>query len=201
MNTGHWSSGCNHGNRKKYCAYRLSPPRRQKFHPRSLANRLETQSDAGTGICCTTRTIHGVGEYFSGRRTFDDGVPLVADIFASCPGRRRLVRLHLRRRQVKNIRPSGLTCGDCREDLLGRRTSVDAFGVRLRQQAANDSMLNTPPTFAVYLAGSHSSGSKQRGGLAAMEQVNNAAAELYGLHRRVRRLLSKRGRKDQIVRA
>jgi len=50
-----------------------------------------------------------------------------------------------------------------------------------RQQAENDSMLNTPPTYAIYIAGLVFRWLKAQGGLEAMEARNRAKAEtLYG---------------------
>jgi len=46
------------------------------------------------------------------------------------------------------------------------------------QQAASEWMLNTPPTFAVYLAGLTFKWLKQQGGLAGIEKVNVQKASL-----------------------
>jgi len=45
-------------------------------------------------------------------------------------------------------------------------------------QAEADSMINTPPTYAVYIAGLVFAWLKQQGGLAAMEKTNVAKAKL-----------------------
>ena len=47
-----------------------------------------------------------------------------------------------------------------------------------KQQADNDSMLNTPPTYAIYIAGLVFQWIKARGGLAAMAEHNRAKAAL-----------------------
>ena len=44
--------------------------------------------------------------------------------------------------------------------------------------AENDSMYNTPPTYAIYIAGLVFKMLKSRGGLAAMEKINRAKAQL-----------------------
>ena len=45
-------------------------------------------------------------------------------------------------------------------------------------QAENDSMYNTPPTYAIYIAGLVFKMLKAKGGLTAMEQVNRAKAKI-----------------------
>ncbi|MTI14042.1 3-phosphoserine/phosphohydroxythreonine transaminase [Sansalvadorimonas verongulae] len=81
----------------------------------------------------------------------------------------------------KNIGPAGLTLVIVRDDLLGQ--AVDACPTLMNYQnvADNDSMLNTPPTFGIYLAGLVFKWLKQQGGLKAMETINlRKASKLYG---------------------
>ncbi len=109
--------------------------------------------------------------------------PLVADMSSdilSCPievGRFALIYAGAQ----KNIGPAGLTIVIVRKDLLGRaRPGVPAI-LDYTQMAAHGSMLNTPPTFAWYMAGLVFDWLERQGGLAAMEARNRAkAALLYG---------------------
>ena len=81
----------------------------------------------------------------------------------------------------KNIGPAGLTIVIVREDLLGAALpfTPDVFNYAVQGKA--DSMYNTPPTYAIYIAGLVFEWLKRRGGLAAMETQNVAkAALLYG---------------------
>ncbi len=79
----------------------------------------------------------------------------------------------------KNIGPSGLTVLIVREDLLERSHGHDiAMILRYSEHAAHGSMLNTPNTWAWYLAGLTLAWLEQRGGVAAMEQHNRHKAEL-----------------------
>lgn len=77
----------------------------------------------------------------------------------------------------KNIGPAGLTLVIVRRDLLGN--AVDHCPAMLNWQTAadNDSMYNTPPTFALYLAGLVFEWLKERGGLDVMEAINRRKAE------------------------
>jgi phosphoserine aminotransferase len=65
-----------------------------------------------------------------------------------------------------------------REDLLGRARHGTPRVWDFMAMAAEDSMLNTPPTFAWYFAGLVFKWLKKQGGLAAMQQRNRAKAEL-----------------------
>ena len=81
----------------------------------------------------------------------------------------------------KNIGPAGLTLVIVRDDLLGGALPITPSAFNYAVQAANDSMINTPPTFAIYLAGLVFDWMREQGGLAAMAERNRAkAALLYG---------------------
>ncbi|MDP3413524.1 MAG: 3-phosphoserine/phosphohydroxythreonine transaminase, partial [Polaromonas sp.] len=78
----------------------------------------------------------------------------------------------------KNIGPSGLTLVIVREDLIGQAIPHTPFVFDYKQQADNDSMYNTPPTYAIYIAGLVFKHIKALGGLKAMEAHNRAKAAL-----------------------
>lgn len=78
----------------------------------------------------------------------------------------------------KNIGPSGITLVIVRDDLLGKAQSITPAFLDYTQQANNDSMYNTPPTFSWYLAGLVFKWLKQQGGLAAIGQINRQKSEL-----------------------
>jgi len=81
----------------------------------------------------------------------------------------------------KNIGPAGLTLVIMRRDLLDRVPADVPTIMRYKSHADGGSMLNTPPTFAWYLAGLVFQWLKAQGGVAAMEEQNRAKAELlYG---------------------
>jgi phosphoserine aminotransferase len=69
----------------------------------------------------------------------------------------------------KNIGPAGLTIVIVRRDLLARERPGIPSVFSYRRQAQAGSMLNTPPTFAVYLAGLAFGWIGAQGGLEAME--------------------------------
>lgn len=81
----------------------------------------------------------------------------------------------------KNIGPAGLAIVIIREDLLGRAREGTPAMMDYREQVENGSMLNTPPTWAWYVAGLVFEWLLAQGGLAEMERRNRKKAEmLYG---------------------
>jgi phosphoserine aminotransferase len=122
-------------------------------------------------------TIHGV-EFHDIPEVGD--VPLVADMSSnilSAPldvSRFGLIYAGAQ----KNIGPSGLVVMIIRRDLLARPGRPIAKVLRYAEQAANDSMLNTPNTWGWYLAGLTFQWLKAQGGVAAMAERNRAKAEL-----------------------
>ncbi len=132
---------------------------------------------AGYVHVCTNETIGGV-EY---PWTPDTGeVPLVADMSS-----------HLLSRVIdvagygviyggaqKNIGPAGLTLVIVRDDLLDRALPITPSAFHWKEQAEAGSMLNTPPTYAVYIAGLVFEWLIGEGGVAAIERRNIAKAKL-----------------------
>ena len=81
----------------------------------------------------------------------------------------------------KNMGPSGLAVVVVREDLIGHARPGTPSIWNYRQMADSDSMLNTPPTFGIYLLGLILTWVKELGGLEAMAERNKAKADaLYG---------------------
>ncbi|RJT22162.1 3-phosphoserine/phosphohydroxythreonine transaminase [Buttiauxella izardii] len=82
----------------------------------------------------------------------------------------------------KNIGPAGLTLVIVREDLLGKAHKACPSILDYSVLNENDSMFNTPPTFAWYLSGLVFKWLKEQGGVEAMDKINRAKAELlYGV--------------------
>jgi phosphoserine aminotransferase len=78
----------------------------------------------------------------------------------------------------KNLGPAGLTLVIVREDLLGKPLPGTPTLYDYQIHAQNDSMYNTPPTYAMYITGLVLTWLKKQGGLAAMEKINIAKASL-----------------------
>lgn len=78
----------------------------------------------------------------------------------------------------KNLGPAGLTLVVVREDLLGHALAICPSAFNYKTVADNQSMYNTPPTYAIYMAGLVFQWLKRQGGMAAMEAANVVKAEL-----------------------
>lgn len=78
----------------------------------------------------------------------------------------------------KNAGPAGLTFVIIRRDLLGFASAQCPGAFNYDLVAKNGSMFNTPPTYAIYIAGLVFKWLKSQGGVAAIEQANIAKAEL-----------------------
>jgi phosphoserine aminotransferase len=78
----------------------------------------------------------------------------------------------------KNIGPAGLTVVIVRDDLVGHADPRLPTMLDYKIHADNDSMYNTPPTFAIYIAGLVFQWLKKNGGVAQMERTNIAKAKL-----------------------
>ena len=127
--------------------------------------------DAAYVHVCTNETIGGVEYHF----TPDTGeVPLVADMSSHILSRPLDVTRYglIYAGAQKNIGPAGLVVVIVREDLLGHAMKETPNVLDYKQMAENDSMLNTPPTFSLYLAGLTFKWLLERGGLGGIEQVN-----------------------------
>ncbi|UCB31560.1 3-phosphoserine/phosphohydroxythreonine transaminase [Duffyella gerundensis] len=82
----------------------------------------------------------------------------------------------------KNIGPAGLTIVIVREDLLGKARKEVPSILDYKVLADNDSMFNTPPTFAWYLSGLVFKWLKEQGGVAEIDRINQQKADLlYGV--------------------
>ncbi len=82
----------------------------------------------------------------------------------------------------KNIGPAGLTLVIVRRSLLSQVRADCPASLSWQLAADNQSMANTPPTFAIYLAGLVFEWLESLGGLSAMEAINRRKADkLYAL--------------------
>jgi phosphoserine aminotransferase len=126
---------------------------------------------------CSNETIGGV-EYHWTPET--GAVPLVADMSSNILSRPIDVSKYglIYAGAQKNMGPSGLTIVIVRDDLVGHALPVTPSAFNYKTQAENDSMYNTPPTYAIYIAGLVLKHVKERGGLPAMAEHNRAKARV-----------------------
>lgn len=138
-------------------------------------------SDPAYVHVCTNETIDGV-EYPAapeiGAET--NNAPLIGD--ASSHILSRVIEVEkfgvVFAGAQKNIGPAGLTIVIVRDDLLGYALPICPSAFNWQIVSDNDSMYNTPPTYAIYIAGLVFKWLKRQGGVAAMERRNIAKSAL-----------------------
>lgn len=133
-------------------------------------------SDAAYFHYCANETISGLEI-----QTPPDvgSVPIVADMSSTILSRPVDVRKFgvIYAGAQKNIGPSGIVILIIRKDLLERAPAGLPPILRYSAHAAEGSMLNTPPTFAWYVAGLVFAWLKRKGGLPQMAEVNRRKAD------------------------
>jgi phosphoserine aminotransferase len=133
---------------------------------------------------CTNETIGGVEYPFTPEIAAQtNNAPLVADMSSHILSRVVDVAKYgvIFGGAQKNIGPAGLTLVVVREDLIGHALPICPSAFDWKLVADNHSMYNTPPTYAIYIAGLVFQWLKRQGGVAAMEQRNiEKSALLYG---------------------
>ena len=181
INTGEWSKK-SIKETKKYAKVNVAASSESSNFthiPKRDTWRLD--KDAAYVHICSNETIGGVEYHF----TPDVGdVPLVADMSSSIMSRPVDVSKYglIYGGAQKNIGPAGLTIVIVRDDLIGQALPITPSAFDYKQQADNDSMLNTPPTYAIYIAGLVFKWIKAQGGLPGIEKHNRTkAALLYDL--------------------
>ena len=133
--------------------------------------------DAAYLHICTNETINGVE--FEGVPNAGS-VPIVADMSSHILSRAVDVSKYgvIYGGAQKNIGPAGLTLVIVREDLLDRASELTPAVFNWKTQADNQSMINTPPTYSIYIAGLVFEWLLAQGGVSAIEQQNIAKAKL-----------------------
>ena len=181
VNTGEWSKK-SIKEAKKYCTVNVAASSEDAnftYIPKRETWKLSP--DAAYVHICANETIGGL-EYHWTPDTGD--VPLVADMSSTICSRPIDVSKFglIYAGAQKNMGPAGLTVVIVREDLIGQALSITPSVFDYRQQVDNDSMLNTPPTYAVYIAGLVFEWLLAQGGLAAIEKHNIAKANILYDH-------------------
>lgn len=130
---------------------------------------------------CSNETVHGLQLEIRDIAPFvADKVPIVCDMSSDILSKPLDVSRFglIYAGAQKNIGPAGLTLVIVDKSLLGRAHNYCPPVLNYTVQAQNDSMANTPPTFAWYLAGLVFEWVAEQGGVAAMAQKNTQKAAL-----------------------
>jgi phosphoserine aminotransferase len=177
ITTGEWSRKALREARRYGRAHEAASDEANGFRTIPPPSAWKRSADAGYLHLCSNETIGGV-EFHA---LPDTGtVPLVADMSSTILSRPIDVSRYglIYAGAQKNIGPAGLTIVIVREDLLGHALPGTPALLDLAAQAEADSMINTPSTFSIYVAGLVFQWLKRQGGVAAIEQRNIAKAKL-----------------------
>ena len=175
IHTGHWSQRAI-TEAGRYCRVHIACDAGGDYTRVPAQNELRLSADAAYVHYTPNETIAGVEfGYIPDTRS----VPLVADMSSSILSRPIDVSKFglIYAGAQKNIGPAGLTVVIVREDLLGHARPETPRVFEYGAIAENRSMLNTPPTFAWYMAGLVFKWLKRLGGVAAMGERNRLKAQ------------------------
>jgi phosphoserine aminotransferase len=125
---------------------------------------------------CMNETIHGV-EYFDVPESIK--VPLVCDMSSNILSRPMDIDKFgvIYAGAQKNIGPAGLTLLIVREDLIDFADKKTPTTFNWKIQSDNKSMINTPSTFSIYVAGLVFKWIEKNGGLKMIEKKNIEKAD------------------------
>jgi phosphoserine aminotransferase len=175
LNTGHWSKRAI-AEARRYCAVNVAADAGGEYLRVPPQREFKLSSDAAYLHYTPNETISGVEFHYvpAGR-----GAPLVADMSSTILSRPIEVAKFglIYAGAQKNIGPSGMTIVIVRGDLLGHARAETPSVFNYQLIADEGSLLNTPPTFAWYVAGLVFKWLKRQGGLAAMGERNQAKAQ------------------------
>jgi phosphoserine aminotransferase len=146
-----------------------------------IPDRAEWSPTPGAAYCHITSNETAEGVEYAHSPVLQ-GAPLVADMTASLLTRPVDVRRYglIYASAQKNLGPAGLTVLVIRRDLFGRALAATPHVMNYAEQAQAGSLLNTPPTFAIYVAGLVLRWVKASGGLKAMDaRAQRQSAMLY----------------------
>ena len=177
IDTGEWSKK-SIKEARKYCGVNVAATGKEGNYT-AIPPRASWELDPAAAYVhiCSNETIGGLEYHF----TPDVGnVPLVADMSSDILSRPIDVSKYglIYAGAQKNIGPSGLTLVIVRDDLIGQALPATPSAFDYKTVADNESMYNTPPTYAMYIAGLVFNWIKAQGGLTAMATHNKAKAGL-----------------------
>lgn len=175
LNTGSWSKKAIAEARRYGTVNVAATTEDGRFTRAPAQSELKLSADAAYCHYTPNETIEGV-EFPYVPETSDK--PLVADMSSTLLSRPIDVSRYglIYAGAQKNIGPAGLTLVIVREDLIGQPLTGTPTMFDYKIHADNDSMYNTPPTYAWYLAGLVFRWLKDLGGLQAMAVINERKA-------------------------
>jgi phosphoserine aminotransferase len=144
----------------------------------SLPDKLNVSPTAAYLHITTNETIAGTQWH---NIPYDSGVPLVADMSSDILS--RVIDFNkfdlIYAGAQKNMGAAGVNLVVINKNILGKAERTIPTILDYRTHIKEASMLNTPPVFAVYVALLTLRWLRNKGGISALEKLNNAKAKLF----------------------
>ena len=177
--TGQWAKKAAEEAEKYITVNRIASSADKTFSYIPKVSKEDFSKDADYFYICFNNTIYGT----KFNQLPDTGdVPLIADI--SSMAMSEVIDVNkfglLFAGAQKNLGPAGVTLVIVREDLIGNAMDITPTMFNYEIHAKNGSMYNTPPTYAIYTLKLVLEWIKEKGGIAAIQKLNEEkAAILY----------------------
>ena len=175
--TGQWANkaykeAARYGNAREVAS---SKDKTFSYIPKTTAADFDPEADYVH--ICMNNTIYGT-KYHTLPDTGD--VPLVADISSCILSEPIDVTKFgmLYAGAQKNVAPAGVTIVIIRKDLIGNAMDITPTMLNYQTHSENGSMFNTPPCYAIYIAGLTFKWIKKMGGLEKMKEINEKKAKV-----------------------
>ena len=177
--TGQWAKKAAEEAEKYITVNRIASSADKTFSYIPKVSKEDFSKDADYFYICFNNTIYGT----KFNQLPDTGdVPLIADISSMAMSEVIDVKKFglLFAGAQKNLGPAGVTLVIVREDLIGNAMDITPTMFNYEIHAKNGSMYNTPPTYAIYTLKLVLEWIKEKGGIAAIQKLNEEkAAILY----------------------
>ncbi len=179
INTGEWSKKAIN-EAKQFCTVNIAASSEQMHFTYAPTQDQWRLDPAAAYVHYTSNETIGGVEFNWVPKMLNTHIPLVADMSSNLLSRPLDVSQFglIYAGAQKNLGPAGLTLVIIREDLLASPLANTPTLFNYQAHAKNNSMLNTPPTYAIYITGLVIAWLKKIGGLEAIEQINISKANL-----------------------
>ena len=175
--TGQWATKAYKEAARYGAAREVASSKDKTFSYIPKTTKADFDKDADYVHICMNNTIYGT-KYHTLPDTGD--VPLVADISSCILSEPIDVTKFgvLYAGAQKNVAPAGVTIVIIRKDLIGNAMDITPTMLKYDTHSENGSMFNTPPCYAIYIAGLTFKWIKKMGGLEKMKEINEKKAKI-----------------------
>ncbi|XP_068155069.1 probable phosphoserine aminotransferase [Drosophila tropicalis] len=175
--TGSWSSKAAK-EAAQYGKVNAVLPKASKYISVPRQSTWQLDSNASYVYYCDNETVEGVE--FDFVPEVASNVPLVCDMSSNFLSRPIDVSKFgvIFAGAQKNIGPAGVTVIIVRDDLIGKHLKITPSILNFELMDKNSSLLNTPPTFGIYVMGLVFKWIKSNGGVAGMAELAKAKSKL-----------------------